>query len=463
MIKLLNGFFESDTRAALEKRIETLEQKIKDAQHIAAGANVEFFFVSIKNGSDPLISSILRLRDQMNQLVEKERMQNWMSEGLASFAEILIKTDNDPQRLAQSIIGTLVKYVGATLGALYLVDEEALNGVQLKLTASYAAGREQNCFKQRIDADEGLAGQAIRERKHFYVSNVPDGYVKVASGLGESLARNLFIVPLLHNGKIYGVIEIASLSVFKEQHFEFIEQVAHRVASTISMMHSNQNTQKLLNETRAQTKEMYAVQEQMKLREIEIQAELSALHDNYNHKIKLLEEREAALATNKNILEKALNVDGLLVDIAGRNRYVSQRIALLCEFIFNGRVNYIAELSHLVAVHDDSLKKIRNGGVPLCCEKEIPLPPASVVLLATATNVEIFWREFKWHVEQLISLAKNGQGNGDESLLYIENNSEKLLQLNNELVQACIRSQGREVSNNTYPLQRHNPIDQGQA
>lgn len=139
------------------------------------------------------------------------------------------------------------------------------------MTACYAYERRKFADK-RIEWGEGIAGAAILEQETIYMTDVPETYVHITSGLGEATPSCLLVVPLKFNDEVHGVIEIGAFHNIEKHVVEFVEKVAESVGSTISNVKINTRTAKLLKESQEQAEALAAQEEQMRQNMEELQA-----------------------------------------------------------------------------------------------------------------------------------------------------------------------------------------------
>jgi HAMP domain-containing protein len=191
---------------------------------------------------DILGNSLLRMREDLkNAALEDEKRKqederrNWSTQGIARFSEILREYSGDFNELSFQIISNLVKYIGANVGGLFLVYFDNTEKKYLELVASYAFDRKKY-MKKQVLLGEGLAGRAFQEGETILLTDIPEDYINITSGLGEDKPRNLLIVPLKVNEEIHGVVELASLREILPYQIEFTERICNNIASSLSTL-----------------------------------------------------------------------------------------------------------------------------------------------------------------------------------------------------------------------------------
>ncbi len=223
-----------------------------------------------------LVTSLLKLRSQMKKIGEEEKERRWTNEGLTKFIEILRSQDNDLKALTDRIISQLVKYLEANQGAFYIAEDEA-DEPYLQLTSCYAFNRKK-FVDQRIQIGEGMVGQAYLEKDHILITDVPDHYLKITSGLGESNPKCILIVPVILNDEVLGVVELASFREFAPYQVDFIKKLCENIASTISTVKVNDKTGKLLDSAQQTAEELKAQEEELRQNMEELEATQEEMH-----------------------------------------------------------------------------------------------------------------------------------------------------------------------------------------
>jgi len=261
---------------ALKQELDKNQKIYRFVEKIRMGnINAEY---KVQGQDDVLGQSILDLRDNLKKNKEEEdrrrkedQQRNWIAEGLAKFGDILRKDSDNLEELSYNLINNLVKYINANQGAFFIIEDEDEADTHLKMTACYAYERRKYADK-RLEIDEGITGAAILEQETIYMTDVPESYVNITSGLGKATPGCLLVVPLKINDEVHGVIEIGAIKPIEKYIVDFVEKVAENIASTISNVKINSRTAKLLKESQEQAEALAAQEEQMRQNMEELQA-----------------------------------------------------------------------------------------------------------------------------------------------------------------------------------------------
>lgn len=246
-----------------------------------------------ENERTSLSQALLSMQQKLKNINEEERKRKWANEGLAKFVEILRSGESNLSTLGDNIIKALVTYTGATQGGLYAWNDDQSENAHIELVSSYAFNRKKY-EKKKIQAGEGLLGQAYFEKKTKYITEIPHDYFRIVSGLGETDPQSILIVPLLSDDKVYGLVELASFKKFETYEIAFVEKLGETLASTLASVKTNEKNKKLLQDFQGQTESLRSQEEEMRQNMEELtatQEEMGRKENDYIKQISKLEEK----------------------------------------------------------------------------------------------------------------------------------------------------------------------------
>lgn len=253
---------------AFNTSIVGLDEKTRFAQAIGKGnleAELELLSEHDVLGKSlkEMQTDLIKAKKEESLRQEENKIRRWSTEGYAKFSEVLRNNNDNMEALAFDVIQNLVKYLEANQGGIFIYNDEDTNDPFLELQGCYAFDRKKY-LEKKIYPGEGLVGTCFKEGKTIYMTQLPKNYIRITSGLGDDNPGALIIVPLVLNDDIYGVLEIASFNEFKPYQIEFIEKIGESVASTISSVKTNLQTNVLLEKSQQQAEEMKAQEEEMR-------------------------------------------------------------------------------------------------------------------------------------------------------------------------------------------------------
>ncbi|HRH64859.1 MAG TPA: response regulator [Bacteroidia bacterium] len=250
----------------MTEAVRTLMQSLRRTARFAHNIGDGNFSVEFQplGENDELGNALVQMRSSLHQADIDNKQRNWISSGIEQINGVLRENNDDISRLSDEIISTLVSYISAFHGAIYLLEtNEFDNRSWVALYGSYALD-ERAKAKKRIEIGEGLVGQAVKQGTPIYLMNAPSAYATINSGLGESPASHVVIIPLKHHGTVYGAIELASFAPFEHHKQDFIENIGETIASTVASVKANTLTRKLLDETKKQAERLSAQEEELR-------------------------------------------------------------------------------------------------------------------------------------------------------------------------------------------------------
>lgn len=270
----------TDEIGQMAKALHLVVRSLRDVSNFAiqiGKGNFDTEFTPLSD-EDVLGHSLIEMRGELKQAkneeeirAEENRQRTWSSQGVALFSDILRQNDDDINELTFEIISNMVQYTSSNQGGIFIVNDNDRDNLFLEMTACYAFDR-QKFLKKKIEIGEGLVGRCYQEQEKIFLTDIPDNYIKIASGLGEDSPKCLLLVPLAYNDNIFGIMEIASFNVYKDYEIEFMERIGESIAATISSVKANVQTQMLLEQSQQQAEEMSAQEEEMRQNMEELRA-----------------------------------------------------------------------------------------------------------------------------------------------------------------------------------------------
>lgn len=281
---------ESETEKILETSIQNLKKAAQFINHISEG-NYQADWEELNEDNqalnkDNLVGRLMHMREQMKKAKLEDEKRMWATEGLTKFTEIIRNHQHNLQDLSHHALVFLVQYLHAQQGGLFLLREQEGSEAYLELAACYAFERKKY-LKKRIEIGEGIVGQTYLEGETTILTELPQKYTLITSGLGGTTPSNLLIVPMKYNDKVEAIVEMASLQLFQPYEISFIEKAGEFIASAIATAQTNEVTQSLLKQFREQTEQMRAQEEELR----QNMEELEATQEEMRRKEQELERR----------------------------------------------------------------------------------------------------------------------------------------------------------------------------
>jgi len=262
------------------------------------------------------------LKDNINEMIrnlkettEKNTEQDWLKTNLARFARML-QGQRDPTTVSKMILAELAPLVNAEQGVFYGMVPPNGADAHLSFQAGYAyKGRKGLATEFRIG--EGLVGQCALEKKRILITDVPSDYVRITSGLGEGKPLSIIVLPVLFEGDVRAVIELASFQRFSSTHLEFLDQLMESVGIVLNNIDANSRTEELLKQSQSLANELQSQQDQ-----------LQRTNEELAEKARQLAQQNTEIEQKRNEVEVAKNlVEEKAEQLEITSRYKSEFLA----------------------------------------------------------------------------------------------------------------------------------------
>ncbi|HUK15051.1 MAG TPA: HAMP domain-containing protein [Bryobacteraceae bacterium] len=266
------------------------------------------------------------LKDTINEMIinlkettRKNTEQDWLKTNLARFTS-MVQGQRDLLTVCKLVLSELAPLVNAQQGIFYINDAPANEEPTMKLFASFAY-RERKNVANVFRAGEGLVGQCALEKERFVLTNVPNDYIKISSGLGEATPLSIVVLPVLFEGQVKAVIELASFHQFSDVHLAFLDQLTESMGIVLNTIAATMRTEELLKQSQALAEELQSQQSELTNTNKRLEQQANTLQASEEL---LKNQQEQLQRTNAELQEKARLLVEQKTEVERKNREVEQ-------------------------------------------------------------------------------------------------------------------------------------------
>jgi HAMP domain-containing protein/CheY-like chemotaxis protein/signal transduction histidine kinase len=261
-----------------------------------------------------LTRNVNEMIQNLRDTTRKNTDQDWLKTNVARFTAML-QGQRDSKTVSRMIMSEIAPLVNAYSGAFY-VNEPVGDQQMLRLMASYAISKKK-AAQRTIREGEGLVGQCLIERQRILLTEVPPDYMAIGSGLGETKPLSLIVLPVLFEGEVKAVIELASTERFNETQLQFFDQLTESVGVILNTIGATMRTEELLKQSQALTNELQSQQ-----------MELQQTNDELEERSRLLQERNEEIERRTREIDEARQeLEKKAEQLALTSKYKSQFLA----------------------------------------------------------------------------------------------------------------------------------------
>jgi signal transduction histidine kinase/HAMP domain-containing protein/DNA-binding response OmpR family regulator len=293
------------------------------------------------------------LKDNINEMIQnlkdttrKNTEQDWLKSNLAKFTR-MVQGQKDLVAFSKLVLSELAPLVGAQHGVFYLSDTENDKAV-MKLFASYAY-RERKGINSRFELGEGLVGQCALEKERILITQAPPDYIKINSGLGEGTPLDIVVLPVLFEGEVKAVCELASFKAFNDIHLALLDQLTESIGIALNTISATMRTEELLKQSQALAEKLQTQQEELTKTNKRLEQQAATLQSSEEL---LRSQQEQLQKKNEELQEKAVLLAEQKSEVEQKNREVERARRALeekaqqLELTSRYKSEFLANMSH---------------------------------------------------------------------------------------------------------------------
>ena len=241
-----------------------------------------------------------QMAQNLGRLAAERDRADWLKAGHSQLANEL-RGELDLREIAQRALRLLASHVEAPAGAFYFAAEQDTLQLVSQFALAPAGGGSDAAAAPAFRFGEGLVGQAALAPALTVIEDPPPDYLRVRSGLGEASPKAIVLVPLVHLGRVTGVLELALFRPCTDQIRELLGSVGETLAIALEVARSRAAMRDLLAETRRQAQRLANQEHELTANNEELRAQ----QENLTRANEELEEQRRALEENNVALEES--------------------------------------------------------------------------------------------------------------------------------------------------------------
>ncbi|MBW3621855.1 MAG: HAMP domain-containing protein [Armatimonadetes bacterium] len=330
----------------------TLSTQVREIADVATAVTKgEFRTITVEASGE-----VEALKNTINEMIRNLRdtttysqEQDWLKTNVARFTRIL-QGQRDLNAVSRLILSELAPLVNELHGVFYINEAVMGDGKEpvLKLLASYGY-QVRKSLNNEFHPGEGLIGQCILEKQRILLTGIPEDYVKVSSGLGEASPRNIVVLPVLFEGEVLAVIELATFRDFNEVQLNFLDQLTESIGIVLNTISANMKTEDLLKNSQSLTQELQDRQQELTESNARLEQQAASLRVS-EERLKM--QQEELQQANEELEEKAQMLSEKNRDVERKNLQIemasqelqekAEQLALTSKY----KSEFLANMSH---------------------------------------------------------------------------------------------------------------------
>jgi methyl-accepting chemotaxis protein len=295
-----------DEISVMVNGINELRSNLKHLAHFSheiGTGNLEAI-IEVRSEHDVISKAMVEMKQNLivakkaeEKRIYEDKIQDWKFEGAARIHEAIRKENTSIKQLCDAVLQEIIGYTKLIQGGLFVISDDQQGERYVELVSCVAYNR-QKMMAKRMSLEEGMIGRCIYEKAPIILTEIPQDYLSITSGLGDRRPDFLAIIPLVNNDEVVGAIEVASFTQMEQHVLEYLGKAAESLASAIANVKINENTQKLLEQSKLFAEEMSSQEEELRQNMEEMQAAQEEMHRKTEEYEETIQSLKAQLGVN---------------------------------------------------------------------------------------------------------------------------------------------------------------------
>ena len=345
MLLISKKMIEAEFRLLAERKANTMNSSKRSGWIIVLSSLIIFclilfLFTYIRKTFDQqklTEARILESNLQLEQLSVENEKKNWLLSGVTTVNEAM-RGEQEIEELSVNIITRISNYINAPIGAFFLINS---TGKTFKFTGGYAYQPKKGEINQ-YHFGEGLIGQVAAERKVKLLRNIPLDYLKISSGLGDTLPKCIYLIPIVFEEETLAVIELGLQEDPDEKTTLFLNSVSESIGVAVNSAVARVKLRDLFEKTQQQAEELESQQEELRTTNEELMFKTDQLQSSEEE---LRVQQEELRQTNAELEEKAQQLEERNISINQAREAISLKAKEL-EISSKYKSEFLANMSH---------------------------------------------------------------------------------------------------------------------
>ncbi|MEI8255929.1 MAG: response regulator, partial [Deltaproteobacteria bacterium] len=305
----------------LTNNLNSLSMSLKGAAghaNLVASGNYEAD-IAPRSERDELGIALQKMTRSLRDAARDAKETNWLKTGLAVVNDLVLGK-SDVQSIASTTTSVVARHLDAKVAAMYTLDHDS-EGPLLKLVGTYAFSQRKN-LSSRFRIGEGLVGQAALEKSQIVIENAPEDYVRVVSGLGDAVPRNICVSPILFKSELRGVMEFGTLAPLTPVQQQYVEQVAAVLGVSLEIAYGQSALRNQQDQLRSSNEELQEQTRALEHSGQELQAQQAELEQS-NAELQVQMQRTKESEGRLKVQQKSLAITN--EELEGRNEELERQ------------------------------------------------------------------------------------------------------------------------------------------